>query len=162
MLCDTSSPPPLRPAGSTVVRNSTFTGVDCRRVPARRRQARSTLPRLMTLERLDAGPSPSSTGNGHGRNGQGHNGNGHYVPRLTPLQAVRRHIGLVLLPVVVFVGVAVGYAGMRSPVYSSNAQLNVGGVTLTVQSIPGYAVATAQLAVAYSRSATATPVVRAV
>src|SRR4051794_31748049 len=157
MLCDTSSPPPLRPAGSTVVRNSTFTGADCRRVPARRRQARSTLPRLMTLERLDAGPSPSSTANGHGRNGSAH-----YVPRLTPLQAVRRHLALVLLPVVVFAGVAVAYGVTRTPVYSSTAQLNVGGVNLSVQSIPGYAVAVTQLADAYSRAADATPVVRVV
>src|SRR6476661_26628 len=97
MLCDTSSPPPRCPAGSTVVRNSTLTGANCRRVAARRRQTRSTLPRLMTLERLEA--EPGSTPNRQGRNG-----GGRYVPRLTPLQAVRRHLALVLLPVLVFVG----------------------------------------------------------
>jgi uncharacterized protein involved in exopolysaccharide biosynthesis len=69
---------------------------------------------------------------------------------------------LVLLPILIFVGIAVAYAVTRTPVYSSNAQLSVGGVNLTVQSIPGYAVAVNQLAVAYSRSADATPVVRAV
>jgi capsular polysaccharide biosynthesis protein len=81
---------------------------------------------------------------------------------LTPLQAVRRHIALVLVPILVFVGAAVAYAQARTPVYSSDAQLNVGGVNLTVQSIPGYAVAVTQLAVAYSRAADATPVVRVV
>jgi uncharacterized protein involved in exopolysaccharide biosynthesis len=109
----------------------------------------------MTLERLEAAPSTTP-------NGQGRNGGGHYVPRLTPLQAVRRHLALVLLPILVFVGAAVAYAQTRTPVYSSDAQMNVGGVNLTVQSIPGYAVAVTQLATAYSRAADARPVVRAV
>jgi hypothetical protein len=80
-------------------------------------------------------------------------------PRLTAVQAVQRNLALALIPVVVLVAIAAAIGVARKPVYSSEAQLNVGGVNLSIQSIPGYAVATAQLAVAYSRSLYATPVV---
>lgn len=85
--------------------------------------------------------------------------NGGEGPRLTVVQAVQRNLPLALAPIVVLVVAALAIAKLRDPVYSSDAQLNVGGVTLTVQSIPGYSVAVAQLAVAYSRSVDATPVV---
>jgi capsular polysaccharide biosynthesis protein len=88
--------------------------------------------------------------------------NGHGAPRLTVVQAVQRHLLLFLAPIVILSGAAFAYAKVRDPVYSSDAQINVGGVNLTTQSIPGYTVAVAQLAVAYARSVDATPVLNSV
>jgi uncharacterized protein involved in exopolysaccharide biosynthesis len=83
-------------------------------------------------------------------------------PRLTILQAVQRNLLLAVAPVMVLVVAAGAIAKVREPTYSSDAQLNIGGVNLTTQSIPGYAVATAQLAVAYARSIQAVPIVASV
>jgi hypothetical protein len=80
-------------------------------------------------------------------------------PRLTVVQAVQRNLLLAITPVIVLVVAAAAIATVRQPTYSSDAQLNVGGVNLTTQSIPGYAVAVAQLAVAYARSLNAVPIV---
>jgi capsular polysaccharide biosynthesis protein len=88
--------------------------------------------------------------------------NGNTGPRLTVVQAIQRNLPLFLVPIVVLAGLAVAIAKIREPVYSSDAQINVGGVNLTTQSIPGYTVAVAQLAVAYSRSVNAVPVVKSV
>jgi capsular polysaccharide biosynthesis protein len=88
--------------------------------------------------------------------------NGHGGPRLTVVQAVQRNLLLFLAPIVILAGAAFAYAKVRDPVYSSDAQLNVGGVNLTTQTIPGYTVAVAQLAVAYARSVDATPVLNSV
>jgi hypothetical protein len=80
-------------------------------------------------------------------------------PRFTVLDALRRHLPIALLPVVLLVAVAVGISYAREPVYTSEARLNVGGLNLTQQSIEGYTAAVTQLAVAYSRSVHATGVV---
>lgn len=80
-------------------------------------------------------------------------------PRLGVLQAVQRHLLLVLLPVVLLAGAAVAYGLLREPTYTSEARLNVGGLNLTQQSIEGYTHAVEQLAVAYSRAIDATAVV---
>jgi hypothetical protein len=87
---------------------------------------------------------------------------GRQGPRLTIVQAVQRNVLLAIAPVLVLVVVAAAIAAVRGPTYTSDAQLNVGGVNLTTQSIPGYSVAVAQLAVAYSRSIYATPLVNKV
>jgi hypothetical protein len=81
------------------------------------------------------------------------------APRLTILQAVQRNPPLVALPVLALVVIALVVGLLRPANYDSDTQLNVGGVNLTVQSIPGYSVAVAQLAVAYSRAIDATSVV---
>jgi capsular polysaccharide biosynthesis protein len=73
-------------------------------------------------------------------------------------ESLRRHWLIALLPVVLLVGAAVAYGLQRSPEYTSEARLNVGGLNLTQQSIEGYTHAVAQLAVAYSRSIDATGV----
>jgi uncharacterized protein involved in exopolysaccharide biosynthesis len=81
------------------------------------------------------------------------------VARPGVLDAIRRNFPLVILPVLLLVGAAVAYGLQREPTYTSEARLNVGGVNLTIQTIPGYTTAVQQLAVAYSRAIDATPVV---
>ena len=80
-------------------------------------------------------------------------------PRPTLAQAALRNLPLVLLPLILLVGGAVAYGLTRSPKYTSVAQLNVGGVNLSVQAIPGYTPAVSQLAVTYARSLDATAVI---
>lgn len=80
-------------------------------------------------------------------------------PQLTVLQATLRNLPIVLLPVILLVGAAVAIGLIRSPEYTSEARLSVGGLNLTRQSIPGYTTAVQQLAVAYSRAIAATGVV---
>lgn len=80
-------------------------------------------------------------------------------PQLGLLQAVRRSLPLVILPVLLLAAGAAAYGLLRDPTYTSEARLNVGGLALTQQSIDGYTGAVAQLAVAYSRAINATGVV---
>jgi capsular polysaccharide biosynthesis protein len=79
--------------------------------------------------------------------------------RLGVLQAIRRSLPLVILPIILLVAGAVAYGLYRAPTYTSEARLNVGGLTLTTQTLPGYTAAVQQLAVAYSRAIDAAPVV---
>jgi hypothetical protein len=81
------------------------------------------------------------------------------VAQLGVLQAMRRSIPLVILPVILLVAGAVAYGLGRSPTYTSEARLNVGGLNLTTQTLAGYTTAVQQLAVAYSRAIDATPVI---
>jgi len=81
------------------------------------------------------------------------------VARLGVLEAIRRSIPLVILPVLLLVGAAVAYGLYREPTYTSEARLNVGGLNLTTQTLAGYTTAVQQLAVAYSRAIDATPVI---
>jgi capsular polysaccharide biosynthesis protein len=81
------------------------------------------------------------------------------LPRMGVLQAMRRSALLVVLPVILLVGGAVAYGMLRSPTYTSEARLNVGGLSLTQQTLAGYTTAVQQLAVAYSRAIDASPVV---
>lgn len=74
--------------------------------------------------------------------------------------AVRRNLPIVVLPVLLLVGVAVAIGLLRDPTYTSEARLNVGGLSLTQQSIPGYTTAVESLAVAYSRAIDAPAIVR--
>lgn len=76
--------------------------------------------------------------------------------------AVRRHPFLFLAPVVValVIGAAVGLK--LKPTYSAQAQLNVGKLNVSTQSIPGYAAAIDSLATAYARLVTADPVINGV
>lgn len=85
-------------------------------------------------------------------------------PQLGVLDALRRQLPIALFPLFALAAVAVALAFVRTPVYTSEARLNVGGLNLTQQSIEGYTAAVQQLAVAYSRSVEAegvvTPVAR--
>ena len=76
------------------------------------------------------------------------------------MDAVRRNLPIVVLPVLLLVGAAVAIGLLRDPTYTSEARLNVGGLSLTQQSIPGYTTAVESLAVAYSRAIDAPAVVR--
>lgn len=80
-------------------------------------------------------------------------------PKLGVLQAMWRSLPLVVLPVLVLVAAAIAYGLTRSPTYTSEARLNVGGLNLTQVSIQGYTAAVSQLAVAYSRALDATAVI---
>jgi hypothetical protein len=88
------------------------------------------------------------------------------VARLGLFESLRRHFLVALLPVLLFVGVALVVGLQRSPEYTSEARVNVGGLNLTQQTLPGYTTAVQQLAVAYARSIDAagivTPVARKV
>ena len=79
--------------------------------------------------------------------------------RMPLLLALRRHIVLAILPVLLLVGAAVAIGLAREPEYESEARLNVGGLNLTQQSIEGYTTAVQALAVSYSRAIHATDVV---
>lgn len=83
-------------------------------------------------------------------------------PRFTILDALRRQIWVAVLPVIILLGIAVAIGLIRSPEYTSEARLNVGGLSLTQQSLEGYTAAVQQLAIAYSRAIDATDVVRPV
>ena len=81
------------------------------------------------------------------------------APRLTVFDALRRQVAVALLPVVALLGVALAVGLTRSPEYTSEARLNVGGLNLTEQSAEGYTYAVQQLAHAYARAIDATAVV---
>jgi capsular polysaccharide biosynthesis protein len=81
------------------------------------------------------------------------------IGRLGLLESLRRHVVLLLVPVVLLVAGAVAYGLNRTPEYTSEARVNVGGLNLTDQSIPGYTTAVQQLSVAYARSIDAAAVV---
>ena len=84
------------------------------------------------------------------------------IGRLSVADSVRRSAPLLVLPVIVLACVAVAYGLLRTPTYTSEARLNVGGLNLTQQSIPGYTTAVQQLAVSYSRAIDAAPVLKPV
>jgi capsular polysaccharide biosynthesis protein len=69
------------------------------------------------------------------------------------LGAVLRRWYLVLLPALVLAGGAVAIALNRAPTYTAEARLNVGGFSITTQSLPGFAGGAFMLANAYSRVA---------
>lgn len=78
------------------------------------------------------------------------------------LDAIRRNILIVLAPVVLLVGAGVVAGLVRKPTYTSEARLNVGGLTLSQESIQGYTTAVQFLAIAYARAVDATAVVNPV
>ena len=84
------------------------------------------------------------------------------APRLGLFEAILRSLPLVILPVLLLVGGAVAYGLTREPTYTSEARLNVGGVSLTTETIPGYTTAVQQLAVSYSRAMIAPRVINPV
>jgi hypothetical protein len=81
------------------------------------------------------------------------------VPRLGLLESIRRHFVVAVMPVLLFAAAAVALGLQRSPEYTSEARVNVGGLNLTQQTLPGYTTAVQQLSVAYARSIDATGIV---
>src|SRR4051812_8125761 len=146
MLWETISPPPLNPAGSTFVRNTTLTGAQCRMETGAGTPVAPYTDPPMAVEDPPLVRYPRTAQQP--------------VARLGVLEAIRRSIPLVILPILLLVGAAVAYGLYREPTYTSEARLNVGGLNLTTQTITGYTTAVQQLAVAYSRAIDATPVVQ--
>jgi hypothetical protein len=79
--------------------------------------------------------------------------------RMPILTALRRHWPLVVLPLLLLVGAAIALGLQRDQEYESESRLNVGGLSLTQQSIEGYTTAVQALAVSYSRAIHATKVI---
>src|SRR3954468_466965 len=148
MLCETISPPPLNPAGSTLVRNTTLTGAQCRMETGARTPIAPYTAAAMAVDDPPLVRYPRTAQQP--------------VARLGVLEAIRRSIPLVILPVVLLVGAAIAYGLYREPTYTSEARLNVGGLNLTTQTLAGSTTAVQQLAVAYSRAIDATPVIKPV
>jgi uncharacterized protein involved in exopolysaccharide biosynthesis len=72
---------------------------------------------------------------------------------------IRRNAGIVIAPVIVLLVVAAAAGLIRKPTYTSEARLNVGGLSLTQETIPGYTTAVQYLAIAYARAIDANSVV---
>jgi uncharacterized protein involved in exopolysaccharide biosynthesis len=78
------------------------------------------------------------------------------------MEALRRNVLVVLAPAVLLLAAGVAIGLLRKPTFTSEARLNVGGLSLSQQSIEGYTAAVQFLAVAYARAVDATPVVTSV
>jgi hypothetical protein len=78
-----------------------------------------------------------------------------------PVEAVVRSPILALAPIVLLVFLAVVVAGLRSPVYSSQASVNVGRVDVPAFTLQGVTIGNATLALGYARFISAPPVVAA-
>lgn len=76
--------------------------------------------------------------------------------------AMRRYWPLVLLPALLLGSLALFVSANRSPTYTAEARLIVGGLDVSTRSVPGFAEASESLAQTYSRSVTADAVVRPV
>jgi subunit length determinant Wzz-like protein len=77
----------------------------------------------------------------------------------SPVRAILSRWPLVLLCALLLAaaGVALGLA--RKPTYSTSAEINVGRLDVTAQSMPGFAQASQNLTVAYSQLVTSDPIV---
>lgn len=86
-------------------------------------------------------------------------------PARSPLAlgaAVRRFWPIVVLPALLLGSLALLVSANRSPTYTAEARLIVGGLDVSTRSVPGFAEASESLAQTYSRSVTADSVVRPV
>ncbi len=77
-----------------------------------------------------------------------------------PLEAGLRHPGLVALPLVLLLVAAVAFGLLRSPVYSSEARVNVGDADVPAFTLQGVVIGNQTLAAGYARTIVAEPVVR--
>ncbi len=74
-------------------------------------------------------------------------------PRLAIGEAIRRHLFLVAIPIVLCVAAAVAVGTSREPVYTAETRVGIARVDVnTPGALAGYAVAAKQLAEAYSRT----------
>lgn len=74
------------------------------------------------------------------------------MERLSPMDAVRRHLALSAALVVAAVVLGLGAGLVRPTVYTAEARLAVGGnAGLSAQAVPGFALASQQLAANYAR-----------
>ena len=82
------------------------------------------------------------------------------IPRIGPLEAVRRHKLVAVLPVIVLVALAILYSESRDPVYEAEARQAIGRVDVSQPgALAGFQSATRALASSYSRAIVAPAVV---
>ena len=82
------------------------------------------------------------------------------IPRIGPLEAVRRHKIIAILPVIVLVAAAIFYSQERQPVYEAEARQAIGRVDVSQPgALAGFQSATRALASSYSRAIVAPAVV---
>ena len=85
------------------------------------------------------------------------------LPRIGPLEAVRRHKILFALPILLLVGLAVAYSVQREPIYTAEARQTIGRVDVSAPgALAGFQSATRALASSYSRAIVAPAVVNPV
>lgn len=85
------------------------------------------------------------------------------VPRVGPLEAVRRHKLITILPAIVFVGLALVYGLLRTPVYTAEARQTIGRIDVSQPgALSGFSSATRALASTYSRAVVAPAIVASV
>lgn len=77
-----------------------------------------------------------------------------------PLESVLRHPALVVLPAIALVLLALAIGLLRSPVYTSEARINVGRVDVPAYTLQGVTVGNVTLASSYARAIAAPAVIR--
>ena len=85
------------------------------------------------------------------------------LPRRMPIVLViRRHLALVIFPALVLLAAGIAVGAVRSPTYTAQASLIIGGSDPASPNFGGNISAAGSLATAYSRAIVATPVVDSV
>jgi capsular polysaccharide biosynthesis protein len=85
------------------------------------------------------------------------------LPRRMPIVlVVRRHLALVIFPTLVLLAAGIAVGAVRSPTYTAQASLIIGGSDPASPNFGGNISAAGSLATAYSRAIVATPVVDSV
>ncbi|HYI38578.1 MAG TPA: hypothetical protein VEX39_18365 [Thermoleophilaceae bacterium] len=86
-----------------------------------------------------------------------------FVPRIGPLEAVRRHKLLAVMPTIVFLALALLYTQQRTPIYTAEARQTIGRIDVSAPgALAGFSSATRALASSYSRAIVAPEVVEPV
>ena len=86
-----------------------------------------------------------------------------FVPRIGPLEAVRSHKLLAVLPTLVLLVVALLYIQQRTPIYTAEARQTIGRIDVSAPgALAGFSSATRALASSYSRAVVAPEVVQPV
>jgi uncharacterized protein involved in exopolysaccharide biosynthesis len=81
-------------------------------------------------------------------------------PRLGVVEAIRRHLLLFILPIVVCLGAALSYALSRAPTYTAEARMGIAKIDVTAPgALAGFALASQALAETYSRVISAEPLI---
>lgn len=90
------------------------------------------------------------------------NGSPELARRMPITVVIRRHLALVSFPTLVLLAAGIAVGAVRSPTYTAQASLIIGGSDPASPNFGGNIVAAGALATAYSRAIVATPVVESV
>jgi hypothetical protein len=71
--------------------------------------------------------------------------------KVTPLASLRRHVVLSVVLVLLFMGAALAWVVSQTRTYTAEARLAVAGTSLSAQAVPGFALASQELASDYAR-----------